>query len=73
MGPTIINYLILFFKKNCVFISPNRGNGDNCKWRGSRLILILILILIIYKHGTTNSKKISSNPMCHNSKPPPIF
>jgi len=31
------------------------------------------LILIIYKHGTTNSKNISSNPMCHNSKPPSIF
>jgi hypothetical protein len=32
----------------------------------------LILILIIYKWGTTNSKKFCTNPMCQNSKPPNV-
>jgi hypothetical protein len=36
------------------------------------LILILILILIIYKCEATNRKKICTNPMCQNSKPPTI-
>jgi hypothetical protein len=33
---------------------------------------VLTSILIIYKWGTTNSKKFYTNPMCQNSKPPNV-